>query len=200
MADLPSLLAEVRSCTLCADHLPCGPRPVVQVGAGAPIVLIGQAPGRRVHASGIPWDDPSGERLREWLGLRPEQFYDPALMAIVPMGFCYPGTGPGGDLPPRAECAPTWHEALFAHLSPGRLEIIVGAYALRRYVPDPGRTVAATVSRWRERLPRQAVLPHPSPRNNRWLRRNPWFESEALPAIRSRVRQVLDERADAPRR
>ena len=190
-SELTALLARVRACTICAAELPEGPRPVLQLAAGARVVVIGQAPGRRVHASGIPWDDPSGERLRDWLGLEPERFYDPAKVAIMPMGFCYPGTGPGGDNPPRPECAPAWHDALLAHLPEDRLEVVIGAYALRRYVTDPGRTVAETVARWRERLPRQIVMPHPSPRNNRWLRLNPWFERETLPAVRARVAEVL---------
>ncbi len=193
-SDLTDLLRQVRACTICAEHLPAGPRPVVQVGPGAPIVIIGQAPGRRVHESGVPWDDPSGDRLRDWLGLDLETFYDPAAVAIVPMGFCYPGTGAGGDLPPRPECAPEWHQALFAHLPGDRLEIITGAYAQKRYVADTAATVTETVAAWRERLPGQVVLPHPSPRNNRWLTRNPWFAEETLPAVRERVRRALDER------
>ena len=189
---LGPLLADVRACTVCAEHLVDGPRPIVQVGASARIVIIGQAPGRRVHESGVPWDDPSGVRLRDWLGLTPEQFYDPDTVAIVPMGFCFPGSGSSGDKPPRPECAPLWHASLLAHLPADRLEVILGAYAQERYVAAREKTLTATVARWRDHLPRQIVLPHPSPRNNIWLRKNPWFDEETLPAVRARVAEVLE--------
>lgn len=197
MPDLPGplrlgpLLAEVRACTVCADHLELGPRPVVQVGATAKLVIIGQAPGRRVHESGVPWDDPSGVRLREWLGVDDQQFYDPDVVALIPMGFCFPGSGSGGDLPPRRECAPLWHDRLLAHLPDDRLDVIIGQYAQARYVERRGKTLTETVGRWAEFLPRQVVMPHPSPRNRRWLSQNPWFERDALPRIRERVREVL---------
>ncbi len=189
--DLQSLLAEVRACTVCEEHLPAGPRPIVQLGPSAPIVIIGQAPGRRVHESGVPWNDPSGVRLREWLGLSEEQFYDPALLAIVPMGFCYPGSARSGDKPPRPECAPLWHEELLGHLPDDRLEIIIGTYAQRRYVEARSKTLTETVARWAEHLPDQVVLPHPSPRNQHWLTKNPWFEEETLPAVRARIAEFL---------
>lgn len=184
------LLAEVRACTICAD-LPHGPRPVLQLGGGAAIVIIGQAPGRRVHQSGIPWDDPSGERLRDWLGVDADTFYDPGRVALLPMGFCYPGTGSSGDLPPRPECAPQWHDRLLEHVQDDALRIIIGQYALRRYVGS-GLSVTAAVRSWEEQLPDQIVLPHPSPRNNRWLSKNPWFERETLPALKARTRSALN--------
>lgn len=191
-AEIDRLLADVRACTVCAEHLPHGVRPVLQVGTGARVVIIGQAPGRKVHASGIPWDDPSGVRLRQWLGLDEDCFYDPDRVALIPMGFCYPGTGKSGDLPPRPECAPLWHERLLEHLPEDRLEVVIGAYAQARYIAEQGSTLTETVSRWQSFLPRQAVLPHPSPRNTRWLSRNPWFEADVVPAIRARVHEVLD--------
>jgi uracil-DNA glycosylase len=188
---LSDLLVDVRACTVCAEHLVDGPRPIVQVGEQAPIVIIGQAPGRRVHESGVPWDDPSGVRLRDWLGLSIEQFYDPTVVAILPMGFCFPGTGSSGDNPPRPECAPLWHDRLRAFLREDRLEVILGAYAQERYVEHRADTLTATVAEWEQHLPRQIVMPHPSPRNNIWLKKNPWFEAETLPAVRARVAEVL---------
>ena len=189
--DLASLLVDVRACTVCSESLPEGPRPVVQLAAGSRIVIIGQAPGRRVHETGVPWNDPSGVRLRDWLGLDVEQFYDPDIVALLPMGFCYPGSTSSGDAPPRPECAPLWHEALLGHLPEDRLEIIIGAYAQARYVADRGRNLTETVAKWSDHLPDQVVLPHPSPRNNRWLRNNPWFETDVLPSVKRRVREVL---------
>ncbi len=189
---LQKLLTEVRACTVCAEHLEAGPRPIVQLDVGTPIVIIGQAPGRRVHESGVPWNDPSGVLLRSWLGLTDEEFYDPKVVAIVPMGFCYPGSASSGDKPPRPECAPLWHERLLEHLAADRLEVIIGMYAQKRYVPNRAKTLTETVTNWRDHLPAQAVLPHPSPRNRHWLTKNPWFETEAVPAIRSRVRAVID--------
>ncbi len=192
MADsLSLLLQEVRACEVCRPHLELGPRPILQAGAGASVVIIGQAPGRRVHETGIPWDDPSGVRLREWLGITDAQFYDPTKVALVPMGFCYPGRGSSGDLPPREECAPLWHERVLAELPADRLEVIIGRYAQARYIENRGATLTETVSRWADYLPQRVVMPPPSPRNRRWLTQNPWFETEAIPAIRERVREVL---------
>ncbi len=192
---LDQLLAEIRSCTVCADALDAGPRPIVQAGSTAGVVIIGQAPGRRVHESGVPWDDPSGRTLRGWLGVSDEEFYDASRVALVPMGFCYPGSARSGDNPPRPECAPLWHERLLAHLPPPaeRLDVIIGAYAQKRYIAERESTLTATVARWRDYLPNQIVLPHPSPRNRHWLAKNPWFESEVLPTIQARVRTVLDQ-------
>ena len=186
---IDDLLTRIRACTVC--DLVDGPRPIVQASSTSRIVIIGQAPGRKVHESGVPWDDPSGRRLREWLGLTDEEFYDPSLIALVPMGFCFPGSGASGDLPPRPECAPLWHDALLGHLPTDRLDIIIGMYAQGRYVEDRGTTLTETVARWRDYLPEKIVLPHPSPRNQRWLRNNPWFQEETLPAVRTRVREML---------
>jgi uracil-DNA glycosylase len=199
-SDIPlqDLLLQIRACRHCEPTLPLGANPVVRAHAGASLVIIGQAPGTKVHASGVPWDDPSGDRLRQWLQLAPEQFYDESQVAIVPMGFCYPGRGKSGDLPPSPECAPLWHERLFSQLPQLELVLLVGAYAQQYYlaqtpVAEPAKkeTLTARVGRWREFGPRHFPLPHPSPRNNLWLRRNPWFEAEVLPALQSRVRQAL---------
>jgi uracil-DNA glycosylase len=189
--DLDELLGDARACRVCAEHLPEGPRPIVQVGAAARIVIIGQAPGRRVHRSGIPWDDPSGDTLREWLGITAEQFYDPEVVALIPMGFCYPGSNASGDKPPRPECAPLWHDRLLGHLPDDRLDVIIGTYAQQRYIADRAKTLTATVANWRNYLPERIVMPHPSPRNRHWLTKNPWFESETLPAVRLRIAEFL---------
>ena len=188
---LTHLLTEVRACTTCAEHLVDGVRPIVQVGSNARIVIIGQAPGRKVHESGVPWDDPSGVRLRTWLGLTAEQFYDPDIVAIIPMGFCFPGNGKSGDLPPRVECAPQWHDRLLEHLPADRLEVIIGKYAQGRYIETSATTLTEVVADWRSHLPDRIVMPHPSPRNRRWLTQNLWFEVEAVPAIQERVRDVV---------
>jgi uracil-DNA glycosylase len=188
---LVPLLAEVSACEVCRPHLELGPRPIVQVGSNAKVVIIGQAPGRRVHESGVPWDDPSGVRLRDWLGLSDDQFYDPEVVALIPMGFCFPGSAKSGDLPPREECAPLWHDRLLAELPTNRLEVIIGQYAQTRYIADRGKTLTETVSRWATYLPDRVVMPHPSPRNRRWLSQNPWFEDDAIPAIRRRVAEVF---------
>lgn len=188
---LAALLVRVRACTLCAAHLPLGPRPVLQAGSCARILIAGQAPGRKVHASGIPFDDASGERLRAWLALPRETFYDPQQVALLPMGFCYPGTGPSGDLPPRPECAPAWRAALLERLPNIRLTIVVGRYALRYHCPTVPTHLADAM---RNHIPQDgdlAVVPHPSPRNQLWLRRNPWFETEQMPALRQRVANAL---------
>jgi uracil-DNA glycosylase len=209
---LDDLLAQVRACRACEAHLPLGPRPVVQAGAAARILIVGQAPGARVHASGIPWDDRSGARLREWMGIDAEHFYDPARVAIVPMGFCYPGRGPSGDLPPRLECAPLWQERLIAQLPKVELTLLVGAYAQTHHLRRTGHTsVTRTMLDWRAnqatsvlRTPvfalRAAVrahapgvipLPHPSPRNIAWFKANPWFDDELLPVLRQSVRKLI---------
>ncbi|WP_436792869.1 uracil-DNA glycosylase family protein [Actinospongicola halichondriae] len=194
---LQLVTAEARACTLCAEHLEHGTRPVFQVGANARIVIIGQAPGRRVHESGIPWADPSGDRLRTWLGMDTQTFYNQDHVALLPMGFCYPGTGSSGDNPPRPECAPTWHPRILDLLPENRLTVLIGAYAQARYLPDRSSTLTETVRNWQQHLP-VFVLPHPSPRNQRWLRANPWFETDVLPALRSSVAIQLDALREAP--
>ena len=191
MVPLPQLLQEVRDCTICSEHLPLGPRPVLQLQTSASILIAGQAPGRKVHASGVPFTDASGDRLRDWLGLSSETFYDPNCVAILPMGFCYPGTGRSGDLPPRAECAPAWREKLLMRLKNLKLTVVLGEYAQAYHLPDARGTVTSRVQVWRDSWPTVVPLPHPSPRNNLWLRRNPWFESELLPALRERITRVL---------
>ncbi len=189
---LPTLLREIKACTLCAAHLPLGPRPVLAAHADARILIIGQAPGKRVHTSGVPWDDPSGDRLREWLGVDRATFYDARAIALVPMGFCYPGTGSSGDLPPRPECAATWHEPLLSRLSNVRLVLLLSQYAQKGYLGDRQKdTLTATVRAFKDYGPRYLPLPHPSPRNNLWLKRNPWFERTLLPELRRRVAATL---------
>lgn len=190
---LDALLLRVRACTLCAAHLPLGPRPVLQAARGARILIAGQAPGTRVHASGIPFDDPSGARLRHWLGLSCEQFYDPELVAILPMGFCYPGKGKSGDAPPRPECAPAWRTALLQRLPHIKMTIVLGQYALAWHLPQARSGVTHAVQDWQTYWPHTVVLPHPSPRNNGWIKRNPWLEAELLPRIRSQVALLLQQ-------
>lgn len=193
---LPALLTQVRACTLCAPYLPLGPRPVLQAHASARILIASQAPGRKVHLSGIPFDDASGERLRDWLGLSRETFYNPRQVAILPMGFCFPGTGRSGDLPPRPECAPAWRDALLARLPAIEFTLAIGRYAQVWHLPAGGKPLTEVVRDWRAHWPHAVALPHPSPRNNVWLARNPWFERELVPRLQARVRQVLD--ASAP--
>ncbi|WMC09969.1 uracil-DNA glycosylase family protein [Oceanimonas pelagia] len=188
---MKTLLAEVRACRLCEAHLPLGPRPVVQLGERARILIIGQAPGTRVHETGIPWNDASGDTLRRWLALDRTVFYDPEQVAIMPMGFCYPGRGKSGDLPPRPECAPAWHARILAALPDIRLTLLIGQYAQRYYLGQRYPTLTETVRHWREFTPERLPLPHPSPRNRYWLTKNPWFEREELPALRARVHEVL---------
>ncbi len=191
MTTLPTLLTDVRACTICARHLPLGPRPIVQLHAASRILIAGQAPGRKVHESGVPFDDASGDRLRTWLGVSRETFYDAKSIAILPMGFCYPGTGTSGDLPPRAECAPAWRAPLLAKLKQLELTLVVGQYALAYHLPTAGGSLTETVLAWREHWPAVVPLPHPSPRNNIWLKKNPWFERELLPVLQARVSEVL---------
>ncbi len=190
-APLPQLLQRIRACQLCAPHLPCGPRPVLQAAGSARVLVVGQAPGRRVHETGIPFNDPSGERLRSWMGLERAAFYDAAQVALVPMGFCYPGTGKSGDLPPRPECAATWRAPLLALLEHIQLTLVIGQYALAWHLPQHRGSLADAVRANPYRDGALWVLPHPSPRNNRWLRQHPWFEAEMLAALRERVQAVL---------
>ena len=189
---LTVLLGEIRACTVCAADLPLGPRPILAASATARVLLAGQAPGAKVHASGIPWDDASGDTLRAWLGMDRAAFYDPAKVAIVPMGFCYPGKGTSGDLPPRSECAPLWHGKLMALLTGVELTLVIGSYAQNYHLGARQKpTLTETVRAFREYLPAICVLPHPSPRNRPWLAANPWFERECVPAIRARIAAVM---------
>ena len=187
---LRDLLAEVRSCRFCLD-LPLGPRPVLRASATAKLLIVGQAPGTRVHASGIPWDDPSGDRLRAWLGLERATFYDESRIAIMPMGLCYPGRGRAGDLPPRPVCAPRWHGRILAQLPALELILLVGRYAQDYYLGADRGSLAARIRAWPVTEARQLPLVHPSPRNRRWLKTNPWFEAEMVPVYRQRVAECL---------
>ncbi len=191
MSSLAALLTEVRACVLCANHLPLGPRPVVQVHPLARILFAGQAPGRKVHETGVPFNDASGDRLRTWLGISRDVFYDARQVAILPMGFCFPGTGKSGDLPPRPECAPAWRAALLSHLKNLKLTLVIGQYAQAYHLPNDAASVTEAVQAWRKNWPHTVPLPHPSPRNNLWLKRNPWFEKELIPALQTRVSEVL---------
>lgn len=188
--EVEDLLSTIRACRICDAHLPHGPRPVVVAHPAARLLIAGQAPGQRVHATGIPWNDPSGERLRAWLGLDREVFYDPERVALVPMGFCYPGRGRSGDRPPRPECARAWHPTLLPLMRALRLTVVVGQYAQRYHLGAEG-SVTQTVAAWRDYLPRYVPLPHPSPRNSAWLRRNPWFERELIPVVRQQVAALM---------
>lgn len=219
MRSLKTLLSQIRACTVCAPHLPLGPRPILRAATTARLLVVGQAPGRKVHETGIPWNDASGDRLRAWLGMARDTFYDEGRIAIIPTGFCYPGTGKGGDLPPRPECAPLWHPPLRAALKDIRLTLLIGQYAQAYYLGDRcKKNLTATVAAWREYLTVEATtgrpgffrpprggrgrvatawggpclpLPHPSPRNQMWLKRNPWFERDLLPVLRQKVSEAL---------
>ena len=190
--DLTHLLRDVRGCSICTD-LPLGPKPLLQGSATSRILIAGQAPGQRTHQSGIPFDDQSGRRLREWLGVDRETFYDARRIAILPMGFCYPGTGKSGDLPPRKECAPAWRDQLLLGMPDVELTVLIGLHAQRWHLGSRcGRTLAETVSNWRQFWPDFLPLPHPSPRNVAWLQKNPHVETDVLPALRRRVQALLN--------
>ena len=192
MENLQQLLNEVAACRLCESALPLGPRPVRRVAPEARILIIGQAPGLKVHNSGLPWDDPSGDRLRGWLNIDREQFYRDARLGILPMGFCYPGKGKSGDLPPRPECAPTWHERLLQQMPQIEVVLLIGQYAQKRYAGDDEKNLT-------ERVRNQSLdgrfisLPHPSPRNIRWFKQNPWFDEQLLPSFQRRIHPLLSE-------
>jgi uracil-DNA glycosylase len=189
---LDELLAAVRGCRACERHLPLGPRPVLRAAATARILIVGQAPGLRVHTTGIPWDDASGERLRGWMGVASEAFYDEARIAIVPMGYCYPGRGKGGDLRPRRECAELWLDRILLHLPRIESTLLIGGYAQRYFLGHRCKaTLADTVRAWREYFPRYIPLPHPSPRNQPWFKRHSWFEQELRPVLCATVERVL---------
>ncbi|MDI3326499.1 uracil-DNA glycosylase family protein [Pontibacterium granulatum] len=190
---LQDLLAEIRACTHCKDALPLGSNPVVRASVTARLMIIGQAPGTHVHKTSIPWNDPSGDRLRRWLNLDREQFYDESLIAIMPMGFCYPGKGKSGDLPPRPECAPLWHQRLLELMPDLQLTLLIGQYSQGYYLNDSYKTLTERVRNWRECPSGLIPLPHPSPRNQLWLRRNPWFEEEVVPMLQKRVTELLTD-------
>jgi uracil-DNA glycosylase len=186
-----SLLAEIRNCTICASSLSDGVRPVLQAHPQARVLIAGQAPGRSVHNSGIPFDDASGERLRDWMGITREAFYDSKKVAILPMSFCFPGSGKSGDLAPRKECASAWRAEILKYLSQLEITLVIGRYAQMYHMDSGASSVTDVVKNWRRDWPKMVPLPHPSPRNNRWLRRNPWFEDELIPRLRVKISTVL---------
>lgn len=188
---LRKLATQAEACRLCESELPLGPRPIFQVNASASILIAGQAPGVRVHESGIPFDDASGDRLRDWMGIDRDVFYDPRVVAILPMGFCYPGKGPSGDLPPIPICAETWRQRLLDQMPNIRLTLVIGQYAQKWHLPDVGRNLTDTVKDWQSIDSTILPLPHPSPRNNRWLKNNPWFVSQLVPELRQKVSASL---------
>jgi uracil-DNA glycosylase len=188
---LGRLLKEVNACRACEAHLPLGARPIVRASAAARILIAGQAPGTRAHETGIPWNDKSGDRLREWMGITRDQFYDGRHVAIIPMGYCYPGRGASGDLPPRSECAALWLDRLLAHLPKIELTLLIGSYAQKHYLgTDRRSSLTETVRAWRRFLPSYFPLPHPSGRNNGWVHRHRWFEAEVIPALRRSCRRL----------
>ncbi len=191
LMSLDKLLKQVRACQLCAENLPLGANPVVQAGKEARLLIIGQAPGTRVHKTSIPWNDPSGDRLRQWLDIDKDTFYDEKKVAIVPMGFCYPGKGQSGDLPPRKECAPAWHQKLLEQLPNIELTLLIGQYSQQYYLTNRPKTLTQTVMQWQEWEPDFIPLPHPSPRNTLWLKKNPWFETDVIPYLQQRVHSML---------
>jgi len=189
---LAALLAEVRACRLCEPQLPLGARPILRADERARVLIVGQAPGTKVHATGIPWNDPSGDRLRDWLQVDRDTFYDERRLAIIPTGLCYPGRGRSGDLPPRPECAPRWHPPLRALLPRIELTLLIGQYAQAWYLRERRQpTLTETVHAWHQYQPEFLPLPHPSPRNTRWLQVNPWFARDVLPRLRARVHELI---------
>ena len=185
-------LSDVRSCNLCRKHLSHGVRPVVQIDPSATILIAGQAPGSKVHRTGIPFDDPSGDRLRLWMGVDKKIFYDATKIAILPMGFCYPGTGKSGDLPPRKECAVQWRDKLLALMPKIQLTLVVGQYAIHWHLPETKKdSLTNTVKSWRTHWPNMLPLPHPSPRNNIWLKKNAWFEQDIIPTLQRQIKVLV---------
>ncbi len=189
---MKTLLNEIKQCTICEKHLKSGVRPIMAASAKSRILIIGQAPGRKVHESGIPWDDKSGEKLRDWLGVTKTSFYNPDHFGILPMGFCYPGKATTGDLPPRSECAPQWHPRLLEKMDRVALILLIGRYGQKYYLKnEAGKNLTQTVAAWQNYLPHYFPLPHPSPLNFRWQRKNPWFETEVVPELKKRVGLIL---------
>lgn len=192
MSSFEKLVTSAKNCRICEKHLPLGPKPVFQIHRNAQVLLIGQAPGKLVHESGVPWRDKSGDRLREWLGVDEKTFYDSGRIAIMPMGFCYPGTGKTGDLPPRPECAPEWHGQFLSAMPNIKLTLLLGQYAQNHYLGNRRKeNLTQTVRAWREYLPDFIPLPHPSPLNNRWMAKNRWFEAEVLGFLTNELKNFL---------
>lgn len=191
---MKKLLEEIRGCSICKAHLPFGPRPILSVHAKSKIIIIGQAPGSKVHASGVPWDDASGKELRRWLGVESEVFYDERIFALMPMGFCYPGKSTSGDMPPRPECAPQWHKKVLTNLKQTKLTILIGQYSQGYYLGDAAKdSLTETVRAYKEFLPYFLPLPHPSPRNRIWQKKNPWFEKSIVPLLMKKVKEIIDK-------
>ena len=191
---MKNLLNDIAACTQCSEHLPLGPRPIVAAHKKSKIIVIGQAPGAVVHRTGIPWDDASGANLRSWMNISDSTFYDPKQIGLLPMGFCYPGKGKSGDLPPRKECAPLWHQLILDQIKEISLVLLIGSFAQNHYLPnDPEKTLTARVKNFSNYLPKYFVLPHPSPRNNIWISKNQWFQSEVLPELKIQVKKALEK-------
>jgi uracil-DNA glycosylase family 4 len=188
---MEQLLSEIRNCKVCKEHLPLGPRPVITGSHESKVVIIGQAPGLKVHQSGIPWDDQSGKKLREWLGVDDEIFYDTTNFAIVPMGFCYPGKAKTGDAPPRKECAPLWHDKVLFQLKKVELILLIGSYATSYYLPKEKTNLTHKVNHYEKYLPKYWPLPHPSPTNRFWRAKNPWFEEHIVPQLQRKIKEIL---------
>ena len=193
MLNIESLLSNVKECAICEKHLPHGVRPILQFNSNAKILIAGQAPGRKVHESGVPFDDASGDRLRDWMGVSKETFYDPNKIAILPMGFCYPGKGGNGDLPPRPECEPAWREQLLEQLNNTKIVLVLGKYAQTYHFGKTSSSLTDLVKAWKTYWPSKVPLPHPSPRNNIWLSKNSWFEIDLIPSLRKKCWQLLHE-------
>jgi len=193
MTSVSTLVSRVQACTICAAHLPHGVRPVFQFNPDARILIAGQAPGRKVHETGVPFDDASGDRLRKWLGVSSKVFYDPHHFAILPMGFCYPGSVRSGDLAPRAECAPAWRSQLLSHLGHLKLSLVIGKYAQDYHYGQSKLSLTERVKLWRDHWPCSLPLPHPSPRNNPWLKRNPWFEEDIIPILQKKIARIIQK-------
>lgn len=188
---MEQLIKEIRNCTVCKAYLPCEPKPIISVSPKSKILIIGQAPGTKVQNSGIPWDDASGKELRRWLGVTNEQFYDNNIFGIMPMGFCFPGVGKSGDMPPRPECAPLWHHQVLEQLPEVKLIILIGSYSQKYYLKNVFPTLTENVQHYEKFLPDYFPLVHPSPRNKIWQKRNPWFEDEVVPSLREMVSEIL---------
>lgn len=192
--EMDSLISEIKNCKICLPHLTQGVNPVLSASKESKIIIIGQAPGSIVHRTGIPWDDKSGDRLRGWLNVSKEEFYNENLFALIPMGFCYPGKGKSGDLPPRPECAPKWHDLVLDQITNKKLILLIGSYAQRYYLKNfVKKTLTNTVKNYVEYLPMYLPLPHPSPRNNIWLKKNEWFEETVIPDLQKRVKNICNK-------